>query len=116
MDENSAHPFSNNDGAVEISRTLREVPPGDYLFQIKLFSLLSKAEEKRFESSDFESGGYKWKLCLYPNGYEKENGKGHISLYLAILEADTLPFGWEVNVKFELFVYDHMRDKYLTLQ
>ena len=134
----------------EISRTLREVPPGDYLFQIKSFSLLSKVEEKRFESSDFESGGYKWwveihilsshlwevfllfkiqdkfshcvlclvcrKLCLYPNGYEKENGKGHISLYLAISEADTLPLGWEVNVKFDLFVYDHIRDKYLTIQ
>ncbi|CAK9185119.1 unnamed protein product [Ilex paraguariensis] len=116
MGETSVHPFPNNDGAIEISRTLREVPPGDYLFQIKSFSLLSKAEEKRFDSSDFESGGYKWKLCLYPTGYEKENGKGHISLYLAISEADTLPLGWEVNVEFKLFVYDHIRDKYLTLQ
>ncbi|CAK9176648.1 unnamed protein product, partial [Ilex paraguariensis] len=116
MDEKSIYPFPINNGTVEISRTLREVPPSDYLFQIKLFSLLSKAKEKRFESSDFESGGYKWKLCLYPHGYEKEKGKGHISLYLAISEADPYPLGWEVNVKFELFVYYRIRDKYLTLQ
>ncbi|CAK9159110.1 unnamed protein product [Ilex paraguariensis] len=116
MDKKPIHPFHSNEDAVEISRVLREVPPADYLFQIKSFSLLSKTKEKRFESSDFESGDYKWKLCLYPNGYEKENGKGHISLYLAISDTDTLPLGWEVNVKFDLFVYDHIRDKYLTIQ
>ncbi|CAK9163534.1 unnamed protein product [Ilex paraguariensis] len=116
MDEKSVHPFPDDDGAAEISKTLRDVPPSDYLFEIKSFSLLSKAEEKRFESRDFESCGYKWKLCLYPNGDEKRNGKDHISLYLAISATDTLPLNWEVNVKFDFLVYDRNLDKYRTIQ
>ncbi|CAK9146891.1 unnamed protein product [Ilex paraguariensis] len=83
----------------EISRTLRKLPPVDYLFQIKSFSLFSVTEENRFESGDFESGGYKWKLCLYPNGDEKRNEKDHISLYLAILATDTLPLDADGRVR-----------------
>ncbi|GMP38584.1 hypothetical protein CsSME_00009771 [Camellia sinensis var. sinensis] len=46
----------------------------------------------------------------------KRGVNGHISLYLAIAEAKTLPLGWEVNANFKLFVYNHIQDKYLTIQ
>ncbi|KAI8025774.1 hypothetical protein LOK49_LG02G03330 [Camellia lanceoleosa] len=46
----------------------------------------------------------------------KRGVNGHISLYLAIAETKTLPLGWEVNANFKLFVYNHIQDKYLTIQ
>ncbi|XP_058189549.1 uncharacterized protein LOC131307158 [Rhododendron vialii] len=39
-----------------------------------------------------------------------------ISLYLGIADTKTPPPGWEVNVSFKLFVFDHIRDRYLTIQ
>nr|POE45250.1 hypothetical protein CFP56_43012 [Quercus suber] len=41
---------------------------------------------------------------------------GHISLYLEITETGELPLGWEVNASFKLFVFDQIRDEYLTVQ
>ena len=43
------------------------------------------------------------------------NGSGHISLYLAIVETENLPLGWEIYVNFKLFVFDQIQDKYLTI-
>ncbi|KAM7488800.1 hypothetical protein LguiB_026284 [Lonicera macranthoides] len=47
---------------------------------------------------------------------KKRNVDKHISLYLAIRDTVSLPQGWEVNVRFKFSVYDHVRDKYLTIQ
>jgi hypothetical protein len=57
-----------------------------------------------------------WELVLYPNGKENSNGSGHISLYLAIAATDVLPLGWGVNVDIRFFVFDQIRDKYLSIQ
>ncbi|THG20563.1 hypothetical protein TEA_005203 [Camellia sinensis var. sinensis] len=54
--------------------------------------------------------------CVYPNGDKERNGERHISLYLVIAETGKLPLGWEVNVRFTLFEYDHIQDKYMTFQ
>uniref|UniRef100_A0A5B7ADG4 MATH domain-containing protein n=1 Tax=Davidia involucrata TaxID=16924 RepID=A0A5B7ADG4_DAVIN len=105
-----------NNGAVDVSRSLREVQPAHYLFKIESFSILLETNIEEFESDDFEAGGYKWKLRFYPNGNKKRNVNGHISLYLVISDTKTLPRGWEVNIQFKLFVFDHIRDKYLTVQ
>ncbi|XP_059652544.1 uncharacterized protein LOC132299756 [Cornus florida] len=94
----------------EARRTLRDVKPLHYLFKIESFSLLLETEIENFESGVFEAGGYKWKLSFYPNGQD------HISLYLVISDTNNLPCGWEVNVNFRLFVFDHIRDKYLTIE
>ncbi|KAF6136332.1 hypothetical protein GIB67_021907 [Kingdonia uniflora] len=67
-------------------------------------------------TADFESGGYKWKLSLYPNGNPNKNGKDHISLYLVISDTSSLHFGWEVNVILRLFLFDQIRDKYLVIE
>ena len=56
------------------------------------------------------------RLELYPNGKKNSNGYGHISLYLAIAATDDLPLGWEVNVDIRFFVFDQIRDKYLSIQ
>ncbi|XP_004298265.1 PREDICTED: uncharacterized protein LOC101297724 [Fragaria vesca subsp. vesca] len=46
----------------------------------------------RYGSSQFEAGGYKWKLVLYPNGNKRRNVGNHISLYLVI--ADRFSSNW----------------------
>ncbi|GAV72130.1 MATH domain-containing protein, partial [Cephalotus follicularis] len=56
------------------------------------------------------------RLVLYPSGDKKRNGKGHISLYVTMVDTETLPSVWEVHVDLKLFVYDHKEDKYLTIQ
>ncbi|KAK3020835.1 hypothetical protein RJ639_045517 [Escallonia herrerae] len=56
------------------------------------------------------------RLHLYPAGDMKNMGDGHISLYLEAAETNKLPHGWEINVNFKLFVYNHIQEKYYTVQ
>ncbi|KAK9265675.1 hypothetical protein L1049_012563 [Liquidambar formosana] len=103
-----------------VTRSIREMQPADYTLQIDSFSILSdifsERRVERYESGCFEAGGYKWRLSLYPNGDQKRDGNGHLSLYLVLAETDTFPVGLEVFVNFKLFVYDQIRDRYLTVQ
>ncbi|KAK9006683.1 hypothetical protein V6N11_019017 [Hibiscus sabdariffa] len=97
---------------------MRSHPPSHYLFKIESFSLLAEAKVENFKSDTFEAGGHQWRLVLYPNGNEKSNGSGHISLYLEIVIQETGDFSldWEVNVDFKLFVFDQIRDQYLAIK
>ncbi|XVF79795.1 hypothetical protein PTKIN_Ptkin15bG0018400 [Pterospermum kingtungense] len=107
-------PVANRPGIIRVTRDL---PPAHYLFQINSFSLLAEEESiEKYESGLFEAGGYKWRLLLYPKGNKKRNGDGCISLYLQIADTETLPLGWQINVNFKFFVFDQIRDKYLTIE
>ncbi|KAJ4721568.1 Ubiquitin carboxyl-terminal hydrolase 12 [Melia azedarach] len=66
---------------------------------------------------EFEAGGYKWKLVLYPSGNKSKSVKDHISLYLTLM-ADTtsLPLGWEVCVVLRFFLLDQNKGKYLIVE
>ncbi|KAJ4958025.1 hypothetical protein NE237_025136 [Protea cynaroides] len=99
-----------------VSRTITEDIPAHFTVKIEGFSLLSKASIERYETAEFEAGGYKWKLSLYPNGNKTKNEKDHLSLYLAIADTKTIPHGWEVNVIFRLCLLDQIRDNYLMVQ
>ncbi|KAK7363417.1 hypothetical protein VNO77_05560 [Canavalia gladiata] len=105
--------MDNQDG---ISRSVVDVPPAHYVVKVQLFSLLTKNSIERYESGNFEAGGYKWKLVLYPNGNKSKNVKDHISLYLALDEASSLHHGWEIYVNFRLFLHDQNNDNYLVVQ
>ncbi|XP_034681948.1 uncharacterized protein LOC117911654 [Vitis riparia] len=76
-----------------ISRTLRYIQPSDYLFRVECVSSLMNTNIEKYESGKFEAGGYKW-----------------------IADTKKLPLGWEVNVNFKLFVFNHKHDQYLTVQ
>ncbi|XP_065871901.1 protein RESTRICTED TEV MOVEMENT 3-like [Euphorbia lathyris] len=102
------------DEQAEVIRGLRDVRPAHYLFKIDNFSSLLSAEIDKYESSDFEVSGYKWKLLLFPEGVNEDNK--HISLFLVLSKSNSLPFHKEVNVYFKLFVYNQIDDKYLTVQ
>ncbi|XP_034682194.1 uncharacterized protein LOC117911878 [Vitis riparia] len=99
-----------------ISRTLRSIQPAHYLFRVESMSVLLDTSIEKYESGSFEVGGYKWRLCLYPNGNKRSDGDGHISLYLVISDTQNLPLGWEVTVSFKLFVFNHIHEEYLTVQ
>ncbi|XP_042492847.1 uncharacterized protein LOC122072317 [Macadamia integrifolia] len=103
----------NQDG---VTRMMTQEIPTHFTVKIEEFSLLSKASIERYETSEFEAGGYKWKLSLYPNGNRNKNEKDNLSLYLSMAETKTLPRGWEVSVNFRLFLLDQIRDNYLMVQ
>ncbi|KAJ0035419.1 hypothetical protein Pint_24225 [Pistacia integerrima] len=76
-----------------IIRFVSNTPPTHYQVIIQSFSLLFENAEK-YESAEFEAGGYKWKLVLHPNGNKSKNVEDHISLHLAMADATSLPPGW----------------------
>ncbi|BBG93015.1 TRAF-like family protein [Prunus dulcis] len=65
-----------------ILRSFSQSPPTHYTMKIQSFSFLYKNNVASIESGDFEAGGYKWILRLYPNGDLKKNVVDHISFYL----------------------------------
>ncbi|CAB4293036.1 unnamed protein product [Prunus armeniaca] len=99
-----------------VSTPFSYTPPTHYTLKIESFSLLKKHSADRFESGEFDAGGYKWKLVVYPNGYEKKNVEDHISVYLEMAGAESLETGWEVFVDFRLFLLDQNKGIYLVLQ
>nr|XP_023927943.1 TNF receptor-associated factor homolog 1b-like isoform X2 [Quercus suber] len=100
----------------DISRSTSDAPTMHYTVKIKSFSLLAKNSMEKYDTGEFESGGYKWKLVIYPNGNKDKNVTEYISLYLAIEAADLRPPGWEVHAIFRFFLHDQIRDNYLTIE
>ncbi|CAK7338875.1 unnamed protein product [Dovyalis caffra] len=94
----------------------RKLPPAHYTFEIESFSSLLETKVEKYETKDFEAGGYKWRMVLYPNGKNKEDGSRHISLFLALAEPAGVSFGWELNVTATFFVLDRTRDRHLAVQ
>ncbi|KAK3219266.1 hypothetical protein Dsin_013236 [Dipteronia sinensis] len=75
--------------AKENLRDERDFGPAHFVLKIESYSLLSNApfgHGKRYESGIFDVEGYKWKLILYPHGDKTCEGKGSISLNVAIDE------------------------------
>ncbi|XP_074347577.1 uncharacterized protein LOC141686441 [Apium graveolens] len=95
---------------------LRDAPPEHYSVKIESFTKFVSSGVEKYESAKFDASGYTWKLVLYPNGNGRRGGRGHISLYLAIQKTDSLCLCWEAYVTYKMFVFDHNKDKYLTIQ
>ncbi|CAM8904235.1 unnamed protein product [Rhodiola kirilowii] len=96
----------------------RSTRPAHFLFKIESFTRLSDIiVEADYESPEFECGGYKWKLSLYPKGNETRGRKRYISLYLVSAEAGMVRLGSDdICAMFKLFIFDQKRDIYLTIQ
>ncbi|KAH9753450.1 TRAF-like family protein [Citrus sinensis] len=102
--------------STEISRSISHVPPAHFILKIEAFSSLVENDVEKYGSLEFDAGGYKWKLVVYPNGNKNENVKDHISVYLAMVDTSSFGLGWEVYVIFRLFVLDQKKDEFLILQ
>ncbi|TKY61802.1 Ubiquitin carboxyl-terminal hydrolase 12 [Spatholobus suberectus] len=94
----------------------RKAPPSHYTFKIKSFSWLSKASVQQCTSEEFEAGGYKWSLSIYPTGNIKGGGQGHVSIYLVLMDSSSLPVDWEVNAVVNFSAYNFIDDEYVTTQ
>ncbi|XP_068331812.1 BTB/POZ and MATH domain-containing protein 3-like [Pyrus communis] len=105
--------FDDQDG---ILRTISDAPPTHYTVKIQSVSLLTKNSVEKYESGDFEAGGYKWKLVFYPNGNKNRNVKEHISLYLVMSGSNALQVSSEVYAVFRLFSLDQNNGNYFVFQ
>ncbi|KAK7337422.1 hypothetical protein VNO77_17996 [Canavalia gladiata] len=94
----------------------RKSPPSQYTFKIESFSWLSKASVQKCSSEEFEAGGYKWSLSIYPNGNPNGDGQGHVSIYLVLIDPSSLPIDWEVNAIINFSAYNFINDEYVTTQ
>lgn len=52
-----------------ISRFISDAPPAHYVVKVQLFSLLTKNSIEKYESGEFEAGGYKWYMHIYIHTY-----------------------------------------------
>ncbi|KAJ4884273.1 TRAF-like family protein [Raphanus sativus] len=100
---------------------LKEHPPSSYSLKIHNFSQFKKStafSDHKYKSRIFSSGGYNWRMIIYPKGNQKDNGIGFISMYVEIDTASLMVFTPPSDVFAELrfFVYNKKENKYLTIQ
>ncbi|KAI3707607.1 hypothetical protein L6452_26233 [Arctium lappa] len=100
----------------EVLRSTSEAPPAHYILNIQQFSSLTKHNIERYQSGEFEAGGYKWRLVVHPNGNKSKKVGEFLSVYLVMAELTSLPPGWEVYATFRIFLLDQNNDIYLKLE
>ncbi|XVF85665.1 hypothetical protein PTKIN_Ptkin17bG0134500 [Pterospermum kingtungense] len=104
----------------KLTVTMRKEEPLHYTLEIEslknLQKILSKTGLNRYESTEFEASGHKWRMILYPEGDKQRNGANHISLSLEILGTEKLSPAWEIHALLNFFVYDHNKDQYISFQ
>ncbi|KAH7867319.1 hypothetical protein Vadar_031928 [Vaccinium darrowii] len=65
----------------------------------------SKLKTKKLCSKTFNSGGYKWRVLIFPKG----NNVEYLSVYLEVANSSTLPYGWNKHARFGLSVINQIR-------
>ncbi|EYU41278.1 hypothetical protein MIMGU_mgv1a023598mg [Erythranthe guttata] len=88
----------------------REAPPAHLLVKIEYFSFLGTCGTDEYETREFVAGDYKWTLIIYFNG----NNCEYVSVSLAMADTCSLPANWEVNVVFNIFLYNQISGNYLS--
>ncbi|KAF8008262.1 hypothetical protein BT93_K2053 [Corymbia citriodora subsp. variegata] len=95
---------------------LKDDAPSHFVLKIKSFSLLKENGMEKYESGEFDGGGYKWKLIIYPNRDKSPNGEEYISVYLAACWTCPLQHGREIQAFVRFSVYKQTCDKYFAEQ
>ncbi|KAJ0033934.1 hypothetical protein Pint_25972 [Pistacia integerrima] len=94
----------------------RHASPSHYLFKMDSFSFRSKALADDFISDTFVAGGYRWQLIIYLSGDWIKAKTNYISVQLELLHTSSLQIGWEVNMIFNFFLFNQLKEKYFSLQ
>ncbi|XP_047317730.1 ubiquitin C-terminal hydrolase 13-like isoform X2 [Impatiens glandulifera] len=68
----------------------------------------SRLNAKKLYSEIFNVGGHKWRILIFPKG----NNVDHMSMYLDVADAATLPYGWSRHAQFSLAVVNQIHNKY----
>ncbi|KAF7143738.1 hypothetical protein RHSIM_Rhsim05G0177400 [Rhododendron simsii] len=66
----------------------------------------SKLKTKKLYSDFFYSGGYQWRVLIYPKG----NNVEYVSLYLDVGDSATLPYGWTRYARFSISVINQIHN------
>nr|GMC52140.1 MATH domain and coiled-coil domain-containing protein At3g58400-like [Ipomoea batatas] len=82
----------------------------------KLTTMLLEGGLQYFKSKAFDASGYKWNFLVYPNGDEKTDSIGHISVSVCIEDTAALPKSWAKYADLKFFIYDQVRKKYSIFQ
>ncbi|KAL2230344.1 UNVERIFIED_CONTAM: hypothetical protein Sindi_1628800, partial [Sesamum indicum] len=56
------------------------------------------------------------RLIIYPNGISNKGRGGYVSLYLAMASTSSLPADWELNVVFNILLFDQIHDNYVSVR
>ncbi|KAL0712133.1 hypothetical protein Bca4012_019111 [Brassica carinata] len=98
----------------------RERPPSSYSIKVKIlskFQTSTLSSDGKYQSRLFSSGRYKWRMIIYPNGNDNDDGKGYLSMYveidnISLISAQTD----EVYADIRFFVFNKIENKYFTIQ
>ncbi|KAL4388188.1 hypothetical protein GQ457_09G027710 [Hibiscus cannabinus] len=91
------------------AQAVDDSPSGRFTWTIKNFS---KLNTKKLYSDIFFTGGYKWRILIFPKG----NNVDHLSMYLAVADSTTLPYGWSSYTQFSLAVCNQIHNKYTIIK
>ncbi|VVA98801.1 unnamed protein product [Arabis nemorensis] len=96
-----------------IVKNWREHPPSSYSLKI---DKLSQFNLNKYESRRFLSGGYNWRLAIFPKGNKADNGSGFISMYVEIDSTNLVSRPpTEVFAYLTFLVYSKKENKYLSI-
>ncbi|KAJ0250159.1 MATH/TRAF domain-containing protein [Hirschfeldia incana] len=98
----------------------RERPPSSYSIKVKILSKFQNStlsSDGKYQSRLFSPGGYNWRMIIYPNGNDNDNGKGFLSMYveidnISLMSAQTD----EVYADIRFSVFNKNENKYFTIQ
>ncbi|CAL9234466.1 unnamed protein product, partial [Arabidopsis halleri] len=105
-------------GSSTTVQSLRERSPSSYSLKIQNFSELensTRLSDGKYQSRVFSSGGYNWRMIIYPKGNDKDNGSGFISMYVELDITSLSTPSTEVFADFRFFLFDKKENKYLTI-
>ncbi|KAL3715905.1 hypothetical protein ACJRO7_007633 [Eucalyptus globulus] len=80
-----------------------DVNRGEFTWKISCFT---EQDANHLYSEAFTVSGCQWRILVFPKG----NDSHHLSLFLAVPDSATLPYGWTRDAKFSLAVIDQIRD------
>ncbi|XP_024631332.1 ubiquitin carboxyl-terminal hydrolase 12 isoform X5 [Medicago truncatula] len=83
---------------------VEDPPIGRFTWTIDNFSRLPK----KHYSDVFTVGGYKWRILIFPKG----NNAEHLSMYIDVADAGSMPYGWTRFAQFSLTVVNQVHSKY----
>ncbi|KAF6150148.1 hypothetical protein GIB67_023103 [Kingdonia uniflora] len=69
---------------------------------------VSRLNTKKHYSDVFVVGGYKWRVLIFPKG----NNVDHLSMYLDVADATSLPYAWSRYAHFSLAIVNQIHNKY----
>ncbi|KAL1561392.1 hypothetical protein AAHA92_04101 [Salvia divinorum] len=97
-----------------MSRETTCATPTNLLMKVQSFSSFSKCGIDKFESRAFESGDYKWKMIIYPNGYYGDDD--NISVYFYIADTYSLTVDSDFKAIITFYIYNQKKDKYSSFR